>query len=93
MTNAGSQLNHKHVLNLGLNFALAPCNLSRTDTMAAVESGARRLSPEDAVATDVWDVETWKVPRSNLTRDRRTALKELRGLTSDSTSQQRECDW
>ena len=38
----------EEVLKLGLNFAPAPSKLPLTDTMAAVESGARRLSPEDA---------------------------------------------
>ena len=38
----------EEVLKLGLNFAPAPSKLPLTDTMAAVESGARRLSLEDA---------------------------------------------
>ena len=36
------------VLKLGLNFALSPSKLPLTDTMAAVDRGTRRLSPEDA---------------------------------------------
>ena len=38
----------EEVLKLGLNFAPGPSKLPLRDTMAAVESGARRLSPEDA---------------------------------------------
>ena len=81
------------VLNLGLNFAPAPSKLPLTDTTATVGSGARKLTPEDA--DDLWGyvcgiLRCVKVPRNNLTKDQRTALKELRGL--NSTSRQGECD-
>ena len=31
----------------------------------------------------VWDPETCEVPRSNLTKEQRTVLKELRGLKDE----------
>ena len=58
------------VLKLGLNFAPAPSKLPLTDTMAAVESGARKLTPEDAddLRGRVCGIlRSAKVPRSNLT--------------------------
>ena len=74
------------VLKLGLNFAPAPSKLPLTDTMAEVESGARRLALEDA--DDLWGrvcgiLRQTKMPRSNLTKDRRTVLKELKGLKDE----------
>ena len=74
------------VLKLGLNFAPAPSKLPLTDTMAAVESGARKLTPEDAddLRGRVCGIlRRAKVPRSNLTKEQRTALKELRGLEDE----------
>ena len=74
------------VLKLGLNFAPAPSKLPFTDTMAAVESGARKLTPEDAddLRGRVCGIlRRAKVPRSNLTKEQRTALKELRGLKDE----------
>ena len=74
------------VLKLGLNFAPAPSKLPFTDTMAAVESGARKLTPEDAddLRGRVCGIlRRAKVPRSNLTKEQRTALKELRGLEDE----------
>lgn len=69
-----------------INFTPAPSKLSLTDIMAAVESGTRKLTLEDAD-----DLRGWvcgilghaKVPRSNLTRDQRTALKELMELEDE----------
>ena len=54
--------------------------------MAAVESGARKLTPEDAddLRGRVRGIlRRAKVPRSNLTKEQRTALKELRGLEDE----------
>ena len=76
----------EEVLKLRLNFAPAPSKLPLTDTMAAVESGARRLSPEDAddLRRRVCGIlRQVKVPRSNLTREHRTALKEFKGLKDE----------
>ena len=95
----------EEVLKLGLNFALAPSKLPLTDTMAAVESGARRLSPEDAddLRGRVCGIlRRAKVPRSNLTREQRTALKELKLLKDEvilpadkgnATVMMRRCDY
>ena len=69
-----------------LNFAPAPSKLPLTDTMATVESGARKLTPEDAhdLRGRVCGIlRRAKVPRSNLTKEQRTALKELRGLEDE----------
>ena len=74
------------VLKLGLNFAPAPSKLPLTDTMAAVESGVRRLSLKDAgdLRGRVCGIlRHAKVPRSNLMREQRTALKELKGLKDE----------
>ena len=74
------------MLKLGLNFAPAPSKLPLTDTMAAVESGARKLTPEDAddLRGRVCGIlRRAKVPRSNLTKEQRTVLKELRGLEDE----------
>ena len=71
------------VLKLGLNFVPAPSKLPFTDTMAAVQSGARRLSPEgaDDLRGRVCGIlRRSKVPKSNLTEDQRTALKEIKKL-------------
>ena len=68
------------VLKLGLNFAPAPSKLPFTDTMAAVESGARKLTPEDAddLRGRVCGIlRRAKVPTSNLTKEQ-TATKENR---------------
>ena len=93
------------VLKLELNFAPAPSKLPLTDTMAAVESGARRLSLEDADDLQGWVcgiLRCAKVPRSNLTKDQRTVLKELRGLEDEvilpadkgnATVMMRRCDY
>ena len=54
--------------------------------MAAVESGARKLTPEDAddLRGRVCGIlRHAKVPRSNLTKEQRTALKELTGLEDE----------
>ena len=95
----------EEVLKLGLNFAPAPSKLPLTDTMAAVESGVRRLSPEDAddLRGRVCGIlRRAKVPRSNLTREQRTALKELKGLKDEvilsadkgnATVMMRRCDY
>ena len=59
------------MLKLGLIFAPALSKLPLTDTMAAVESGARRRSPEDAddLRGRVCGIlRRVKVPRSNLTK-------------------------
>ena len=73
--------------------------------MAAVESGARRLTPEDAddLRGHVCGILRYvKVPRSNLTKEKRTALKELRGLEDEvilpaekgnATVMMRRCDY
>ena len=69
-----------------LNFASAPSKLPLTDTMAAVESGARKLTPEDdddLRGCVCGILRRAKVPRSNLTKEQRTALKELRGLEDE----------
>ena len=75
------------VLKLGLHFAPAPSKLPLTNTVAGgVGSGARRLSLEDAdcLRGRVYGtLRHAKVPRSNLTKDQRTALKELRGLEDE----------
>ena len=93
------------VLKLGLNFAPAPSKLPVTDTMATVDSGARKLTPEDAddLRGRVCGIlRRAKVPRSNLTKEQRTALKELRGLedevilpadTENATVMMRGCDY
>ena len=70
--------------------------------MAAVE---KRSSPEDADNLQGWVcriVTCLKVPRSNLTRDQRTVLKEFRGLEDEvilqtikgnATMMMRSCDY
>ena len=93
------------VLKLGLNFAPAPSKLPLTDTMATVESGARKLTPEDAddLRGRVCEIlRHAKVQRSNLTKEQRTVLKELRGLEDEAilpadkgnaTVMMRRCDY
>ena len=93
----------EQVLKLGLNFAPAPSKLPLTDTMAAVESGVRRLSLEDAddLRGRVCGIlRRAKVPRNNLTREQRTTLNELKGLKDEvilpagnATVMMRRCDY
>lgn len=76
----------KEVLELGLNFAPAPTKLPLVDTVAAVEEGARRLKDEDAddLRGRVCGIlRRAKPPRDNLTREQRTALKELKDLKEE----------
>ena len=56
------------MLKLGLNFAPAPSKLAQTDTMATVESGARKLTPEDVddLRRRVWDPEACKGAKEQL---------------------------
>ena len=71
------------VLRLGLNFAPAPTKLPLVDTVAAVEEGARKLRQEDAddLRGRVCGIlRRAKLPKDNLTRNQRKALKELKEL-------------
>ena len=74
-------------LHVGLNFTPAPSKLPLMDTMIAVESGTSlKLTLEDADDQRGCVCETLrrvKVPWSNLTRDQRTAVKELMGLEDE----------
>ena len=93
------------VLRLGLNFAPAPSKFPLTDTVVTVESGARKLTPEDAVdlrGRVCGILRRAKVPRSNLTKEQRTALKGVRGLEDkvilpadkgNATVMMRRCDY
>ena len=70
-----------------------------------MESGTRRLSPEDADDLEGWVygiLRCAKVRRSNLTKHRSTALKELKGLEDevilpadkgDATMVMRRCNY
>ena len=86
LTDQTLTLAQEDMLKLGVNFAPAPSKLPLTDTMAAVESGARGLSPEDAddLGGRVCGIlRCAKVPRIILTKNQRTVLKELRGLEDE----------
>ena len=79
-------LPRKVVLKLGLNFAPAPSKLPLSDTMSAVESGARKLKPEDADNLRgrlCGILRRVKVPRSNRMKEQRTPMKELRGFEDE----------
>ena len=81
LTDCSLTPSQEEVLKLGLNFALAPTKFFLVDTMAAVEEGARKLM--DTVAEDlrgwVCRVLRWaKLPKDNLNKEQRRALKELK---------------
>ena len=71
----------EEVLRLGLNFAPAPTKLPLIEMVAALEEGANKLRGEDA--NDLRGrlcgiLRRAKLPRDNLTKDQRLALKKLR---------------
>ena len=71
----------EEVLRLGLNFASAPTKLPLIEMVAALEEGANKLRGEDA--NDLRGrlcgiLRRAKLPRDNLTKDQRLALKKLR---------------
>ena len=72
---------------LKVNFAPTLCRLFLTDHMAAVESGARRLSSEYAdytpVGMGVLDSETCKGAEKQLNKGPEDSAEELRGLEDE----------
>ena len=73
----------EEVLKLGLNFVPAPKKLPLINTVAAVEGGARRLKEEEA--NDLRGrvcglIRRAKLPKDNLSKDQRKALKDLERL-------------
>ena len=74
------------MLRLGLNFALEPTKLPLVDTVTAVEEEARQL--KDSNMEDLWGqmcriLRRVKLPRDNLMKDQRVALKQLRQLEDE----------
>ena len=76
----------RNVLSKGLNFAPAPTRVPVVDTIAAVEAGAKQLKEEDAEDLHGWVcgiLRYAKLPKDNLTKEQRKALKELKDLENE----------
>ena len=76
----------EEVLKLGLNFAPVPTKYPLQDTITGVEEAARQLPKDDA--TDLRSqvcgiLRSSKLPRDNITREHRSALREMRGWTEE----------
>ena len=70
------------VLKKGFNFAPVPTNFLLQDTIAGMEEAARKLPTDDA--QDLWMrvcgiLRSSKLPKDNITRSQRVALKEMKG--------------
>ena len=76
----------EELLKLGLNFAPVPTKYLLQDTIAGVEEAARQLPKDDA--TDLRSqvcgiLRSSKLPKDNIMREHRSALKEMRGWTEE----------
>ena len=83
LTDCSLSPSQEEVLKLGLNFAPAPTKFPLVDTMAAVEEGARKLTDSDAedLRGRVCGIlRRAKLPKDNLTKEQRRALKELKRM-------------
>ena len=71
----------EEVLKLGLNFAPVPTKFPLQDTITGVEDAARKLPKDDAtdLRTRVCGIlRSSKLPKDNITKEHRTALKEMK---------------
>ena len=71
------------VLKLGLNFTPAPKKLPLLDTVASIEGIARRMDPDvgnELRGRVCGAIRNARVPKDNLSKDQRKALKELREM-------------
>ena len=70
------------VLKLGLNFAPVPTSLPLQDTIVGVEEAAKRLPKDDATDLHIrvcGILRSSKLPKDNITKEQRLAVKEMRG--------------
>ena len=83
LTNRHLTPSQEGVLKLGLNFAPAPTKFRLIDIVAAVDKGARKLKGMEAEDLCEWVrgiLRHAKLPKDDLTKEQRKALKELRQI-------------
>ncbi len=78
--------NQQEVLRMGLNFAPVPTKFPLQDTIASVEEAARQLPKDDAddLRGRVCGIlRSARLPKDNMKKEHRKALKELRNLEDE----------
>ena len=66
------------MLKLGLNFAPVPTSLPLQDTIVGIEEAAKRLPKDDATDLRTRVLRSSKLPKDNITKEQRLAVKEMR---------------